>query len=386
MAINQFEDISAASPEVASPLSPRSQLVSDFFDYMNTQDVAWVVMNNYSGLPEIIPSDIDFSIPPRLFHCLDEFICDFAVKVGARLVQKLWHGNMKCAYILATGPKGSLEFVQLDFFTTFSTKGAPALISHDDLVAGRRVLRNFHVPRPEIELVFTAMRRMFKNDWSARHCVRIAELSGQISNADWLPETYQWMRPTLEAARCEDVAVVRARRAADWAQLRKTGRRNLSFGQRLANAALQVKRIATRIRDETGQVIILAAPKSSLSDEALETLEMVFHRRLFVDASDGLRLLARLAILKRRKGLVFILAGTEHPNGNMLAIRAAKMGLVDQVLYSQSVLEPDLRDLCLPASRLTSNTIAIEMIVNIQVEKAKRAVVRRGTQTSGAGR
>lgn len=375
-----------ANVQAGGSLSPRSQLVSDFFDHMNAQDVPWVVMNNYDGLPEIIPSDIDFSIPPKLFYRLDAFICDFAESVGARLVQKLWHGNMKCAYILATGPQGAREFVQLDFFTAFSTKGAPALISHDDLVAGCRALKNFNVPRPEIELVFTAMRRLFKNDWSARHCARIAELAKQISDADWLPDSYQWMRPTLEAARQGDVASVSARRETDWAQLRKTGRMNLSFGQRLANAALQAKRLAVRLRDETGQLVILAAPQSSLSGEALDTFELVFHRRVFVDASGSIGLFSKLALLKRRKGLIFVLAGSENPNGNSVTKRAAKLGLADQILHAKGMLEKDLQGLGLQASQFTSDATAIEAIMTIQAAKTERAVARGGTQTSGSGR
>ena len=372
--------------QAGASLSPRSQLVTDFFDHMNAQDVAWVVMNNYDGLPEIIPSDIDFSIPPRLFYRLDAFICDFAERVGARLVQKLWHGNMKCAYILATGPEGEREFVQLDFFTAFSTKGAPALISHDDLVAGRRALKNFHVPRPEIELVFTAMRRLFKNDWSDRHCTRIAELAEQISDADWLPDSYHWMLPTLEAARQGDVASISARRETDWAQLRKTSRMNLSFGQRLANVALQGKRLAVRLRDETGQLVILAAPQSSLSGAALDTLELVFHRRVFVDAPGGVGLFGKLALLKRRKGLIFVLAGAENPIGNVVAKRAAKLRLADQIFYSKGMLDNHFERLRLPASRLTSNAAAIEAIMTVQAAKTERAVARGGTQTSGSAR
>jgi hypothetical protein len=375
-----------ANVQAGGSLSPRSQLVSDFFDHMKAQDVPWVVMNNYDGLPEIIPSDIDLSIPPKLFYRLDAFICDFAESVGARLVQKLWHGNMKCAYILATGPQGAREFVQLDFFTAFSTKGAPALISHDDLVAGRRALKNFHVPRPEIELVFTAMRRLFKNDWSARHCTRVAELADQISDADWLPNSYQWMRPTLEAARQGDLASVSARRETNWAQLRKTGRMNLSFGRRLANAALQAKRLAMRLRDETGQLVILASPQSSLSVEALDTLELVFHRRVFIDAPGGIGLFCKMALLKRRKGLIFVLAGSENPNGNSVAKRAAKLGLADQILHSKGMLDTDLKGLGVLESHFTSDATAIETIMTIQAAKTARAVARGGTQTSGSAR
>lgn len=386
MAINHPNEPSSGSVYSGAVLAPRAQLVSDFFDHMNGQDLPWVVMNNYDGLPEVIPSDIDFSIPPELFYRLDAFIIDFAEISGARLVQKLWHGNMKCAYILATGPIGAREFIQLDFFTAFSTKGAPALIAHEDLVAGRSVLRNFCVPRPEIELVFTAMRRLFKNDWSDRHCARIAELAGQISRTDWLPETYEWMRPTLQAAIREDVALVNARREPDWTQLRKTARNNLSLSQKIGNAALQAKRLATRLRDETGQLIILASPQNSLSDEALKTLDLVFHRRVFVEAAGDVGLYAKLALLKRRKGLIFVLAGVNHPKGNVIAKRAARMGLVDQILHTRSMLDNNLQGLGIPINELTSDAVAIEAILNIQAKKTDRAIARGGTQTSGSAK
>ncbi len=381
-AINHRNAHSAETVHVGADLSPRSQFVSAFFDHMNSQDLVWVVMNNYDGLPEVIPSDIDFSISPELFFRLDEFIGDFAEKSNACLVQKLWHGNMKCAYILAIGLEGAREFVQLDFFTAFSTKGAPALIAHEDLVAGRRALKNFHVPRPEIEIVFTVMRRLFKNDWSVRHCARVAELGDQLTRSDWLPAAYEWMRPTLDAARRGDIALVTARRPRDWAQLRKTARKNLSIGQRLGNAAVQAKRLAVRLRDETGQLIILAAPRNKMSDSALNTLEMVFHRRVFVEAPGGLELLAKLVLLKRRKGLIIVLAGPENPKGHAIAKRVASIGLVDQILHRQSVLDTDLQGLGLPATEFTSDAVAIETVLKIQAAKTKRAIARGGTQTS----
>ncbi len=366
-----------------SALSARSQLVSDFFDHMNCQDLAWVVMNNYEELPQVIPSDIDFSIPSELFHRLDSFVEEFCERVDAQIVQKLWHGNMKCAYILAVGPEGMREFVQLDFFTAFSTKGCPALISHSDLVEGSRALRNFNVPRPEVELIFTAMRRLFKDDWSERHCTRIADLREQITNDDWLHAHYGWMRPTLEAATRGEITTVTQRRKEDWTQLRKTAAGNLSVSQKIANAALQTRRISTRLRDETGQLIMLAAPRDSISAEALETLGLVFHRRLFITGkTSSVTLPAKIALLKRRKGLIFVLAGADHPEGWRLAHQLERLGLVDQLLYQGD--GTDLSNHKAPATAFSSDAEAIEAIVAIQTTKTARAIARGGSQTSGS--
>ncbi|MBB5723915.1 hypothetical protein FHS72_003562 [Loktanella ponticola] len=343
-------------------------------------------MNNYEELPWVIPSDIDFSVPPELFYQLDGFVAGFAAQHGAQIVQKLWHGNMKCAYIVATGPAFDRAFVQLDFFTAFSTKGCPALLPHDVLVQDRRALRNFHVPRPEVELIFTAMRRLFKDDWSERHCARIAELHSRITHQDWLPAQYGWMAPMLEDARAGKVEAVTARRGADWAQLRQTAKNNLSLSEKVANMALQTKRIAVRLRDETGQLIVLTGPRDSISSTALETLELVFHRRIWLDGTElagaSIKLKANLALLKRRKGLVFVLAGPDHPRGRALACRLDRMGLVDQVLSPESAEAGGLSALKAPQATFANGPAALEAIVAVQRAKAARAMAYGNTQTS----
>ncbi|MCU4653760.1 hypothetical protein N8I71_13025 [Roseibacterium sp. SDUM158016] len=337
-------------------------------------------MNNYEDLPQIIPSDIDFSIPPELFRRLDGFIFDFAEAKGAEIVQKLWHGNMKCAYILATGPGRAREFVQLDFFTAFSTKGCPSLIPHEDLVADRKRLRNFYVPRPEVELLFTAMRRLFKNDWSARHCARISELSERIRDTGWLPDRYAWMKPTLEAAIRGEVERVAERRPQDWARLRSTAVSNLLLPERVAHIWVQTKRIFVRLRDETGQLLVLAAPRESIGTSALETLELVFHRRLFLEGRASLLSFAKLALLKRRKGLIIVMAGPDHPEGQALAKRLRRFGLLDQMLFSDNKLHP--LDRGMAGTAFADDSGFIDAIVRVQAAKAARAIARGGTQTS----
>lgn len=373
--------VTKQSPTAARKLTPRSRLVSDFFDHMNSQDAAWVVMNNYEDLPQIIPSDIDFSIPPELFRRLDSFMQDFAQTTGAQIVQKLWHGNMKCAYILATGSYEAREFVQLDFFTTFSTKGCPSLIPHEDLAADRRRLRNFYVPRPEVELLFTAMRRLFKNDWSKRHCARIGELNDRIvGTTGWLPKRYGWLQPTLEAAIRGDLKTVEERREQDWAWLRRTAIANLSLLDRVANLLTQARRITLRLRDETGQMVALTAPREGIGTTALERLELVFHRHLFLDGRDQVTSYVKLALLKRRKGLIVILTGPDHTEGWALAKRLRRMRLLDQVLYSSDETSPP--DLGISASAFEDEAGAIDAIMRIQAAKTTRAIARGGTQTS----
>lgn len=370
-------------------LGPRSRLLSAFFDWLNQENISYAVMNNYEELPWVIPSDVDFTIPSKLFVRLDDFILDFANDQGALVVQKLWHGNLKCAYIVATGPEGAREFVQLDFFVAFSTKGCPALINHEDLVAGSRMLRNFQVPRPEVELLFTAMRRFFKDDWSDRHCARIAELDANITEKDWVPAHYRWIQPTLDAAIQGDLAIVNARRAQDWVQLRQASKGNLTLPEIIANAALQTRRIGVRLRDETGYLALVTGPTEHINDSALEILELVFHRRMFIDeimlagleGKARLAFPAQLALLKRRKGLIFLQTGSDSLKGRKLAKFLDRLGLVDQVLSVGTGAVP--QGIKAPVAQVTSVPEVIEAIIARQAVKTAQAMTRGGTQTSG---
>ena len=72
-----------------------------FFDFLNEEHVRYCVMNNYQGYPEVIPSDIDFAIDKATFLKLDYLIKEFSKREGLPVIQRIWHGYQKCAYILS---------------------------------------------------------------------------------------------------------------------------------------------------------------------------------------------------------------------------------------------------------------------------------------------
>lgn len=375
-------------PPQTPPLGPRSALVSSFCDWLNGKGAVYAVMNNYEDLPWVIPSDVDFAIAPAFFARLDTHIAEFAGLEGAEIIQKLWHGNRKCAYILAVGPAGAREFVQLDFFVAFSTRDCPRLIPFEELVKGRRSLRNFYTPRPEVELLFTTMRRFFKNDWEAKHCARLAELHERIDAQDWLPARYEWMRPTITAAMEGELAQVRARRGGDWARLKQTARRSLSLKSKFGNYAVQARRVLIRLRNETGHLAVLNAP-AAFDAGTRASLDLVFHRWLVLDeaALSGLTfpkrwaLIAKLWLLKRRKGLTFLQAGEDAPEGAALARRLAGLGMVDESLDFAG--RPAGPQIAAPCVNISTEAEAIQAIVSRQSVKTARAMARGGTQTSG---
>ena len=76
-------------------------LLTKMFDIMDNQFLhPYVVMNKYDEVPYQLPSDLDMCITPDDFERLDTIVQNIAKGIGLIIVQKIWHGYMKCAYIL----------------------------------------------------------------------------------------------------------------------------------------------------------------------------------------------------------------------------------------------------------------------------------------------
>lgn len=374
-------------------LSPRSRLVSQFFDRLNSLGVVYAVMNNYEDLPRTIPSDIDIAIEPRIFAVLDNHICIFAGESGALVVQKIWHGNRKCAYILAIDTGQDYEFVQLDFFVEFSTRHCPHLIANDELVAGRRVLRNFYTPRPEVELVFTVMRRLFKDDWNTRHCLRVAQLQSEFVDYEWLPARFAWLEETIVRAVAGDVHGLARQRAKSWQHLKKTAREGLSIWAHIRNAIWQARRILNRLRNETGNLSLVFGSVDIDLQQQLEPLNLVFHRRLLLVEDElehherrwnlisTLYYALRIKLLKQRKCLVFVHITENVGCLSRLAAALDRSGVVDQLLIPMDRTKN--HPFRAPVFAVRVEHDVIKAIVATQVAKTSKAIARAGTQTSG---
>lgn len=134
---------------------------------------------------------------------------------------------------------------------------------------------------------------------------------------------------------------------------------------------------------------MVTGPTEHINDSALEILELVFHRRMFINETmlaglgekAWLALPAQLALLKRRKGLIFLQAGPDSPKGHKLAKLLDRFGLVDQVLSVGAGIA--LQRIKAPVAQVTSVSEVIEAIIARQAAKTARAMTRGGTQTSG---
>ena len=145
-------------------------LLTKMFDIMDNEfNNPYIVMNKYDEVPYKLPSDLDMCITPEDFNRLDIIIPSIAKGIHLIVVQKIWHGYQKCAYILSPAAPQTPFRLQLDFFTDFSVKHTPRLISYEDMQTDTRRYGRFTVPSYRMEYVFLLMRRIFKNDFDEEH-------------------------------------------------------------------------------------------------------------------------------------------------------------------------------------------------------------------------
>ncbi|MEW6053099.1 MAG: hypothetical protein AB1552_04810 [Nitrospirota bacterium] len=236
-------------------------------------------------MPDIIPTDVDIAIDKEAFEKLDSLILQIASRHNVEIIQKIWHGYHKCAYILSPLEIDERFRLQLDFFTDFSAKGYPNLLPSRLLLENKKQYKNFFIPTAEIEYPFLVMRRILKNDLKKDHIEKMKILVEQASTN---------IRKNLEGifgeaisdsirelTKLEDKNKFRDQIKDYRNALRKWSKKNTSFGYMLQYGIAQFKRIIQRLLHSVGFSIVLLGPdgsgKSTIGNLLLERVSGSFH-------------------------------------------------------------------------------------------------------------
>ena len=161
---------------MTTKMNPEGYHLNNFFLFMKTENIHFSIMNNYHDYPEVIPSDVDIAIEKDTFKHLDKLISTYAENEHLIVVQKIWHGFQKCAYLLSPAEIDKRFRLQLDFFVDFTAKGYLKLISSSEMISTSKPYKNFYTPSPPVEVVFLLMRRIIKNDANEEKILEIKDL------------------------------------------------------------------------------------------------------------------------------------------------------------------------------------------------------------------
>jgi thymidylate kinase len=245
----------------------------------------YVVMNKYDEVPSKLPSDLDICITPLDFKRLDVIIPQVAKSIDLLVVQKVWHGYEKCAYVLAPLLPKRYVRLQLDFFTDFSVKHTPQLISFSEIQSETRTYGRFTVPSYQMEYVFLLMRRIFKNDFDEEHMQAIYRaFRGNEKGCETYIKNYfsQAISDKINIMiKQNDVSGLKLLRPALWKELQILSEKNSKGLFRLKFYLNEFRRYLFRIKNPVGLCVAILSSdgggKSSIIEELKETCWGTFY-------------------------------------------------------------------------------------------------------------
>lgn len=261
-------------------------LLNKIFDVMDAEFLdSYIVMNKYDEVPYELPSDLDMCITPKDFIRLDSVMKNVSKESGLPIIQKIWHGYQKCAYIFSPlTPQGPFR-LQLDFFTDFSVKKIPLLIPYKEMQTKTRKYGRFTIPDYPMEYVFLVMRRIFKNDLDIEHVstIRNVLINDEHRCVHYLSKYFGSEISTEISSHIKklDIEYLQKRREFLFAELKKISQRQSRGGYKIKFIINEIKRHLFRIKYPVGMSIVLLSPdgggKSSVLEKLNETCWGSFH-------------------------------------------------------------------------------------------------------------
>ncbi|ENM5889535.1 hypothetical protein FXE63_13850 [Vibrio mimicus] len=258
-------------------------LLGRFFDLLNQSGYKYCVMNNYTNMPEIIPSDVDFAVEINLFNKLDDIVSTFAKRNDVVVTQKIWHGYNKCAYILSPSSVSGFFRLQLDFFVDFCAKGFPNLMPINEMLKNRKKFKNFYIPSPSVEAPFVMQRRIFKGDIEQRHLQILRDLLER--NANDVEKGFikvfgdKFGFELLDVIRFNKIEHFKSKRKDYYELLKKLSSRNTSITYRFKYTLMQAVRAYYRLSQPVGMNIFVDSSLLEIIDlnKFLDSMSGSFH-------------------------------------------------------------------------------------------------------------
>lgn len=226
----------------------------------------YCVLAGYDGFPDVIPSDIDFMLPPEWHARLPGILAAAAARMGGRLVQRIAHETTAEYFAIARQDGDRIFWLHPDSCSDFR-RGGTLLLRGDGLMQRRRRHpRGFWVPAPADAFAYYLVKKLDKGGLNE---LQAAQLSARY--AEDPPGCAAALGCILPAA--DAAAVAAAARSGNWqaiaarlpALTAAMSRHAVGekFAARLAQRAADLRRMLDRLVRPTGFCIAFLGPDGS---------------------------------------------------------------------------------------------------------------------------
>lgn len=146
-----------------------SNYLNIIFQTLNDSGLDYCIQNGYGAMPYSVPTDIDIFYRNSSERQLDEIVSRAAENAGLHVVQKVAMGYYHFVYWL-TPPLPEPSFhLELDFQSELSLRSMPHYFIPNELMDRKKTFRNFYIPSPFDEIIYTILRRTVKRNFEEKH-------------------------------------------------------------------------------------------------------------------------------------------------------------------------------------------------------------------------
>ena len=143
------------------------------FQTLNDSGLEYCIQNGYEDMPYSFPTDIDIFYRNASEKQLDVIVSKAAENANLHIVQKVAMGYYHFVYWLTPPlPEPSFQ-LELDFQSELSLRSMPHYYIPNELMDRKRPLRNFYIPSPFDEIIYTILRRTVKQNFEEKHLATI---------------------------------------------------------------------------------------------------------------------------------------------------------------------------------------------------------------------
>lgn len=142
---------------------------------LNACKLDYCIQNGYRDMPESYPTDIDIFYRNASEKELDEIVKVAAYDAGLKIIQKVAMGYYHFVYWLTPELPDPGFQLELDFQSELSRKSMPHYYIPTKLLDRKIEYKNFYIPYPTDEIIYTVLRRVVKNNFTSSHLATITK-------------------------------------------------------------------------------------------------------------------------------------------------------------------------------------------------------------------
>jgi thymidylate kinase len=150
------------------------QIFRRYFAELERVEMPYVLLHSYHEFPEVVRSDVDYAVRDQDLNRAYEILRSVATNAGWEVVQTLQY-DIAAYYSVLVDPEHPARFIKMDRSSHYTRNGC-SFIDVSVLLEGRRKYKDFFIPAPSSEFIYTLAKAFAKSKDIGRFIPYLKEL------------------------------------------------------------------------------------------------------------------------------------------------------------------------------------------------------------------